>query len=388
MASKKDSRLNGINPLAYMGVNAYSPSNTVEYNRPPTSADRKNFDIGAIWIDISPVAPLKPDVWMLVRFIGNESTWIKIAEGESSGEQFVTDSGTAIPALGILNVLGGNSIDTSGAGSTVTVSLADDVLINNDLTFTLFGAGVLQTNVAGVTSTSKGTDGQVLISDSAGAPAWANITGISGLVTVADGANTIDLDLSGTIADIFQTDTLFAQPVGGVLEIAGGTSITTTGSGNVVTIDVGDDVCNLFGADVGFAVPVSNTIVLSGGANVTTNAAGSTVTFTATGGGGGGSANASFLAHQVANGGDPYLAGGGVSLGAAVVMTEVYDIGNNFTVGDGAGTPARFTAPQDGKYLFTCQISIKDLAGLPNVVSEYFEIQTSNRKYRLSSISH
>jgi len=36
---------------------------------------------------------------------------------------FVTDVGTAIPALNILNVLGGVGIETTGSGNTVTISL-------------------------------------------------------------------------------------------------------------------------------------------------------------------------------------------------------------------------------------------------------------------------
>jgi hypothetical protein len=38
---------------------------------------------------------------------------------------FVTDSGTAIPAANILNVIGGTGINTSGAGNTVTITLAN-----------------------------------------------------------------------------------------------------------------------------------------------------------------------------------------------------------------------------------------------------------------------
>ena len=36
---------------------------------------------------------------------------------------YVTDSGNAVPAANILNVLGSNGITTSGAGNTVTISL-------------------------------------------------------------------------------------------------------------------------------------------------------------------------------------------------------------------------------------------------------------------------
>lgn len=41
-------------------------------------------------------------------------------------QQFVTDSGTAIPAANSLNVFGGTGVTTSGAGSTLTITVKND----------------------------------------------------------------------------------------------------------------------------------------------------------------------------------------------------------------------------------------------------------------------
>lgn len=49
----------------------------------------------------------------------------------SVATQYNTNSGSATPAFGILEILGGTNITTSGAGDTVTVSETQSVVLNN-----------------------------------------------------------------------------------------------------------------------------------------------------------------------------------------------------------------------------------------------------------------
>ncbi len=53
----------------------------------------------------------------------------------SVANSYVTDSGTAVPALNILNVLGSSGISTSGSGNTVTLTLTGVALSYVNVTF-------------------------------------------------------------------------------------------------------------------------------------------------------------------------------------------------------------------------------------------------------------
>ena len=87
-----------------------------------------------------------------VETVTNPATYtLTIDITEDIAAQYVTDAGTAIPALNSLNVFGGTNINTAGAGDTVTINLDDNVNISTlrfgypatDTDFTV--AGVLLT---------------------------------------------------------------------------------------------------------------------------------------------------------------------------------------------------------------------------------------------------
>lgn len=164
-------RLNGLEPLAYAGVNAVQPPDFVTKPRPPTSTDSKNFYLGQIWLDTGTnTPPTANDVYMLVALLGNQATWVSLSGGNletltgnsggavspdgasninvvgdgtyidivgnpgtntltaslvnggSYAQLFQADVGTATPLAGQLNILGANGIQTFGAGQTITIT--------------------------------------------------------------------------------------------------------------------------------------------------------------------------------------------------------------------------------------------------------------------------
>lgn len=73
--------------------------------------------------------------------------------------------------------------------------------------------------------------------------------------------------------------------------------------------------------------------------------------FTVAGGGGGSTTPVSFSAVQVTDTAN-LVDGATYNMGSGVALTELFDIGNNFNPGNGAGTGCSFTAPVTGKYYF------------------------------------
>lgn len=174
----RPTQLNGINPLAYVGVNPYTPPAMYQLPRPPTVRDNAGFQIGDFWINDT-----NNDLWYLAKKSNQpqyqDALWVLLNNGAdletltgdvggpvgpdanrnintlgtageilvtgtpgtntltwsldgSVAQEFPTDSGTAIPAAGILNIIAniattncGATVEFTGAGNTVTLNVSD-----------------------------------------------------------------------------------------------------------------------------------------------------------------------------------------------------------------------------------------------------------------------
>ena len=101
-----------------------------------------------------------------------------------------TDSGTAPPSAGVLTISGGDNIDTSGAGSTVTIAVGSAVCdsASTDSGTATPSAGVL-TIAGGTNVTTSGSGSTVTINASGGGGGitWNEVTGTSQAAAVDNG---------------------------------------------------------------------------------------------------------------------------------------------------------------------------------------------------------
>lgn len=420
MPNKQPSyRLTGNNPLAYMGVEPYTPPQLETHSYNPTINDN-NFNIGTIWTTRNP-APIT--IWMLAdqsNPLPGNAKWVQLYPNSGGSIEFVGNLGSATASAGILNVPGTSVIATSGSGNTLTIEM------------------------------TNGSDGQVIIGGGA-APAWANITAGSG-ITITNGANSIQIaSSSGQGVDSVPCDTGSAAPVAGVLNIYGSNLINTNGSGNTVTVALnkanngyipigstgnptvmapitagsGITVTNASNSITiattavrtvptgsGTATPVAGALTIAGANLINTSASGSTVTVALNKSNDGqipigSTGNPTVMANITSLDGTVTITNGSntidisaagevnpaftcnfflyqtvpslntnvttsttVYLGQLIALTKKYDAGNNCTVGSGTGlmgSPATFTAPGTGIYLLGMQFRVSgSIAIAPN----------------------
>lgn len=283
----KNYRLNGLFPLAYMGVNPPSPADLTIRSFPPTQNDSQNFQLGATWL----VPTTTPEqYWLLVNLEQGVATWVQLYPGGGGGGagSFPTDAGTATQVGGVLNILGGANINTSAPGlsNTVQIQLNNNVDIPGTLTLSGYGPGVLQVPIiAGPVFSSSGTDGQVLIGATVGDAMWSTLTaGANITITNAPNSITIAASGGGGGSSTFHADN-GGTASGTNINLFGGNVVQTSGD-NASTITT--SLTNGTNGQViigGGAAPVWAN--LTAGANVTITNAANSITIAATGGGGG-----------------------------------------------------------------------------------------------------
>lgn len=289
-------RLSGQNQLSYLGVTPLQPPDLVYIERDPISgavanADYRQFNVGTFWLN-----PVNQTLWILVKKPNNDPLWIQLGITASGFLQTLTaDNAVAVIPFGLnINLVGDANITTVGSNIThsVQVTLNPSITITN-LTVTgnttlnnLTVNGTLNTNLSrgvvqspgggGALFASEGTDGQILISSNAGAPAWNTITAGAG-ISVTNGNNSITIAATGggsglnTLTGNAGTATAAANNIN--VPFAHTRGVASLGAGDTLTLEFLDSInANL--------ILGSSVIAFAGGQNNTSVGAGSVFNLT------------------------------------------------------------------------------------------------------------
>lgn len=186
----------------------------------------------------------------------------------SGTDSLAGNTGLATESGGVINVPGDNTqgIDTTGSGDTLTITAFDATTsqkgtgelataaeaIDGSATNNLFinpsslsaKLGTQTSNSIPYGNSSSGaiqwttalTNGQLVIGATGSDPLPANITSTGSTIDITNGPGTINIDTNGAIAETYTTDAGDATPSGGVINILGGTGISTSGATDEVTI--------------------------------------------------------------------------------------------------------------------------------------------------------
>jgi hypothetical protein len=347
-------RLTGINPLSYMGVEPYTPVPLFVRAVAPTANDAQNFNIGTIWLVTGNSVP--EEVWMLVALVAGIATWVQLYPGSGGGgaSQFPCNVGTANEAGGILNILGdGTFITTTGVGNTVTITL------NNDFTTTYDTDSGTATPAGGVLHVHGGSN--------------INTSGAGNTVTISLDDN---VTIPGTLTVDGTTVLATNVVIGGTVQIipfAAGV-VQSDATGHLFS-NKGTDGQILIGSGAG--APAWANITSMDGSVIVTDGA-NTIDLSAPGGGGG--TNCAFLAHQAASVG-AFTASALYTLGTDLALVVDFDVGSNFYPGNGAGSPARFTAPKTAKYYLQLNVKVSNSPFSSATTTALARIVTPARSY-------
>lgn len=359
---------------AYVGTKANMPPNLYNRTRRPISTDI-NYSIGDFWLYTDPTPGTNyQELYTLVSLKGNSNIpgavakWATVTEGGGSVTSLTTeDSTVVVPIAGNINVVGSTNMTTTGdvGTGTVNVVLKDSILLPAT-TGANVGVIALGTNL---------TTDRFIHNYSATGAAGSNtfIGRLSGNFTTIVGTNNTGIGANSLVSLTSGTNNVALGRLAG----AG----ITTGSNNILIGNTGQPaenatirIGNTATQTRAFVAGIYNTIIASTPTpNTVTNvgfdgqlgqveftSSGATIAITQPSNGvinleslgsGGGSGGQPFSFLYVQNASTTVPDPGPQSLGTEIILTKVYDVGNNVFPGGGTSiTPATFTAPVTGKY--------------------------------------
>jgi hypothetical protein len=382
--------LSSIGALAYQGTNAPTPPNTASYKRAPTPNDYQGFSVGDFWIYRVSKTANNSLLYVLMGVAGNVADWVLLSNSIGVVTNLETDDGHIVtPTAGVINILGGTGIATTGTvgPNTVTISTAGDVAtsyITNPATgtavpvagvLTFAGTGGAVISAAGSTITvNAGSTGDVTglhtqdghtVTPTAGV---INISGGNNLTTTGTvGPNTATISLSGITQHSLQVGgasnalTQLGVATNGQLAIGStgadpvlatltaGTGVTITNGAGSITIAASGVDAQSFPTDSGTATPSSGVLNVNGngaGGSISTTGSGNTIHITDIN-------KPAFLVVPTASATNATGDGTFFTVPWATALTNV---GSHFNTGT-----YTFTAPVNGLYYFGSSISLQNL---------------------------
>lgn len=192
------------NPLAYEGVSATNPAQSIVSNRNPTSADIA-YPIDTFWINSA-----NNSAWCLTSVSLGASVWTELGTGSVGNILTITgDTGGAeVPLAGNFNIKGtANQVTVAGSANTETISLIGPY---TPATYTAHGVLVGE-GTSSIVALTVGTNGQVLTGATGADPAFAALGTNSGLtahgVLLGEGNSAIVAAAVGTSGQVLTGNT-------------------------------------------------------------------------------------------------------------------------------------------------------------------------------------
>ncbi len=173
----------------------------------------------------------------------NSTGNFSISNGEIQSTNNPALGGTGTGTLTLTSI--GFPDDNNIAG-TLTIAGGNSYSATYKSDYTDHGVILGQGATTNMVATAAGSNGELLIGATGADPAFASLTSSGGTVTFTPGANSLNLEAGGgTVANSYPTDSGTATPAAGVLTLAGGTNVNTSGAGSNATVNLDANVLGL-----------------------------------------------------------------------------------------------------------------------------------------------